>query len=426
MSPKEQLAQAVAFKKLEQYDKAMPILTQLAESTNYSETRINYEYADCLKKVGNYKRALEIAKRTYKLDPMLEMNTNIMTWCLYYIYFKELTEGDSLNKPVEIAEWLLKNTTFNKYSPHKQIVLKLLKTLPSTNTETVIKLLDQVSTRDYCYFSAIPYTYTDKETNLPKESASEYERLISAYSRALFKGGHYEKCLQVCSNSGLFPFSYHNDNDFWIEERKYVSMAKVGRRDEAIKGLEKILSKKQFWRTYEYLGDIYAEKGEHPKAKTTYLKAVLTNDPDDMKVNLIYKLGELFEQTDPETATKHYRYYKQLMDRNGWTIRGDKKTKTDSLPENQTVSKKTLKSLWDELYMQTATVYNGSVQKIMTNSGFIIYEDQTGTKQIYYSNRDVKGKEILSEGDSVDFCVESSFDRKKNKASTKATHICKK
>lgn len=68
MNPKELLAQAVVFKKLEQYDKAIPILTQLAESTNYSETRINYEYADCLKKVGNYNRALEVAKRTYNLN----------------------------------------------------------------------------------------------------------------------------------------------------------------------------------------------------------------------------------------------------------------------------------------------------------------------------------------------------------------------
>mgnify|MGYP003394323223 FL=1 len=426
MNPKELLAQAVVFKKLEQYDKAIPILTQLAERTNYSETRINYEYADCLKKVGNYNRALEVAKRTYKLDPMFEVNTNVMTWCLYYIYYKELKEGDSLNKPVEIAEWLLKNTTFNKYSAHKQIVLKMLKTIPSTNTETVINLLDQVSTRDYCYFSAIPYTYTDKETNVPKETASEYERLISAYTRALFKAGHYEKCLQICSNSGLLPFNYHNDNDFWIDERKYVSVAKVGRLDEAIIGLEKVLTKKQFWRTYEYLGDIYAEKGEHPKAKTTYLKAVLTSDPDDMKVNLIYKLGELFEQTDPETTNKHYLYYKHLMDHNEWAIRGDKKTKIDGLPEKQTVNKKVLKSLWEELYMQNAIVYSGSVKKIMDNSGFIKYEDQTVEKQIYYSNRDVKGNVILNEGDVVVFCMESSFDRKKNKASSKATHICKK
>lgn len=150
--------------------------------------------------------------------------------------------------------------------------------------------------------------------------------------------------------------------------------------------------------------------------------AVLTRDPSLIKVNLYYLAYKILKDIEPELALKHAELFYAIKLENDKPI-PDEIEELDIDEDNldKRALESELKKYWSEYKFKDQQLQYGTVTKIFEHgkAGFITSDTN---QSLFFSIFEYKGHD-LKVGDYVSFYTEKSFDKSKNRESTKAVNI---
>jgi tetratricopeptide (TPR) repeat protein len=264
------------------------------------------------------------------------------------------------------------------------------------------------------------------------ELACDRETWHTYKTAALFHLGEFKQCAEL-SIQALGSFEkFHYSNDIWFARRIALSKKNLGKNDEAIVELQKILKKKNEWFIQKELAEIFKESGDNENALKYALEAIQNHGDLEYKIDLLILLGELYQtKGENETAFKHFSLSKLLRQKNQWRI----PEKLTNLLKNFSFSvvqesesenlKQALFKIWstsqnkDPLQHSQNIRSTGTILKILHNDekgvdGFLkISED----KSVYFRiNPDDKILQDLKVGLEVEFKLLPAKGDKREKA----------
>lgn len=389
---------------------------------------LGWEYAYTLKKVGEVNKAIPICKHTYLLDKRFMRNNDLMAWCVYEKYFREKNKSftsHEIEKLEKMAHTIISLIKQKPGSAYEYIIFALVniykKQVDKRSYEKVIEWLDQL---DVELLTNDVATYANgKMRGNVLELSSRKEEYYATKTKSLIRLNKYRECIECCVRAEGEIEIYHYNNDIWIKERKFSSMGRLGEYETAISGLKDLVLKKEHWSLLFEIAELYEISGQRKSAMHYAYKALLTRDPDKMKINVIYFVAEkLAESNDVEAANMHYAYYKKIREENDWGIPLKTQRYLSTLDNpNEKISHKEMQEVWLKAVKDGSNTYNGRVSKIINNkrNGFI----QFGKNSVFFRTDNVFGCKWVKEKDSVNFIIEESYDYSKKKKTQEAKYI---
>lgn len=390
---------------------------------------LGWEYADTLKKLGKVNEAINICKEIYHKWPTFKYNNDLLCWSLYEKYIKPLSEESSfqeIRKMIIIAEFILKTCKQEgKKSAYECTVFKvvdILKLRNNVNENEILRWLDRL---DYMNLSNETITFNLNDGR-QKEGASRIEEFFSIKTKALEKSQLYEECIKWCDIAFETINKFHYDNDIWIKLRRYycICMTSEGENfNNSIKEIEMLANKKRHWSIFSKIFDCYFKAGEYQRAIVYGSKALLSKDPIDKKVALLYNFGVALEKIENfEDAIKHFILVRDIRNNAGWSINQDLKEKLNYYNKSLNVGIRELNELWLDYSQSDSNMLNGTILSIMPHgkSGFI----KDGEKNYFFRAASIlSGYKLLKVGKSVSYRIIESFDAKKQVNSFEAVDI---
>lgn len=203
-------------RKNKNFKEALPIYIELwkvSDECNIDKW-LGWEYAYTCKMVDQIDDAIKISKIIFKKYPEFKNNTDLLCWCLYEKYIKNIDEDCTLsnfNRILAIANFITNNTKNSEKTAFSYTINGMLKQLKKNNefiTENVVYWLDTI---DPNYLSELPIIYNFNK----KEGMSSRENYYSFKTKALLKLKNYEKCILVCEEALEQICKFHHDNNIW-------------------------------------------------------------------------------------------------------------------------------------------------------------------------------------------------------------------
>lgn len=389
---------------------------------------LSWEYADSLKKNGNIDCAIDICKQTYYSYPKAKINNNLLSWCLYEKYIKNiLSENITPNNVDDIVEFITKNASNNKFSAYETSVFRMIEYYEKkeNNPQKVKYWIEKV---DKETLSEAPYEYENSKI----EGASRKEKWYFSKIKCLYKLGEYDECIEVCNEAIETINNFHYDSDIWILLYKAKSLYNKSKEEkmQAIKIIEELIKKKRQWHFYYELAQMYNEININ-KTRENLLQALILYSDDKeikMKTKAIYMLAEILEASDEKMALKHYCFYYNIREKEVWKISQTLVNKINILKQktgldNVNVSYKELRQYWIRLYIKESTRFEGKIIKIFgkhKDRGVI----RVDNKEIYFAVKSFlyRPKTTLL-NKNVEFNIIKSYDKKKKEESEEAINI---
>lgn len=286
-----------------------------------------------------------------------------------------------------------KTLTSNLFS----IVLKIEKNKPSPNWKLV---------NDFCNHFKPEQLGKDCSTIQVErkgqlremELASDLENWYAYKTKALFKLGEWQKCLDISKDALEVLSKFHYSNDVWFSRRLALSRKKLGNSDDTIKELKTILKKKNEWFIQKELAELYFEKDDVVRAFEYSVDAINNFGPLEFKIDLLYLMGRIFKaKSEHEMALKHFSLSKVIRQNNDWKIPQkliDELKQFDNI-ELQKVNSKNLetelKRYWKSLAPKKQTInkserLQGTILRFLNNNergkdGFL----KCGNNEYYFS-----------------------------------------
>lgn len=252
------------------------------------------------------------------------------------------------------------------------------------------KINDLLNGLDYRLLSDKAKTIETQERG-EVELSSDLEKYFALKTKALFKLGEYESCIEFC-NIGLNTLSkFHYNNDLWFRMRIALSEDKIGNHIQSELLFQELLSSKagsDKWFLYRDIAEVYFEQGDFEKAwKFAVDAAFYGNEPHFLiglyllQARILFKLersieGKILAEliaaitieqnwNDKMEYTKLFNYYKI-----------DKST----LPSTNEIHKVAIKFWQKERYgdkpKQKGTVIsihkNGKIGRIKSVNGVVV------------------------------------------------------
>jgi tetratricopeptide (TPR) repeat protein len=429
----ESRTKAKEFRLKKQYNLAEPIYQQLWESCNDSWDKwLGWEYADTLKKLGKIDAAITICKEIYHKEKDFKYNNDLLCWTLFEKYIKKVKKDASIqeiNKAKRVGEFIV--STINqdgKKTAYESTVFKIIDLLKNQKNINDKELLKWISKLKYDILSdeVIEYNLPD---GLSKEGASRKEQFFSVKTKTLIKLGEYEQCLQCCNEAMSILTKFHYSNDIWFEVRRNFCIAMINDGDtfeNAVQTILKLADRKKHWTIYGQAFECYVKNGDYKNALLVGAKALITKDPIEMKVSLLYDYGLALEKVgDIQNAIEHYYYSYITRASAEWHIPESLKEKVDLYRINELLHKdiSELRRLWLDYSQRGENILSGKILRIMPHgkSGFITTE--TNENYFFKKTSIVSGYHCFSEGKPVRFRLVNSFDPKKQIESQEAIDI---
>ena len=233
----------------------------------------------------------------------------------------------------------------------------------------------------------------------------------------------YRECIDCCVSAESEIEIYHYNNDIWIKKRRFSSLGRLGEYETAISGLKDLLLHKEHWTLFFEIAELYEVSDKRNLAIHYAYKALLTRDPDKMKINVIYFIAEkLAGSNECEISNKHYAYYRKIKEENDWSIPLEVQSYISTLDDcYEEISHKEMQKIWLKAIKDREKTHNGKVSKIMNNkrNGFI----QFGKNSVFFKTYNVFGRKSVNEKDNVTFIIEDSYDFSKKKNTKEAKYI---
>ena len=382
------------------------------------EIRKELAEAKNLYKAKKYDEALAVYERHYSENPESLNNWDkiFYCWSLYQMFIKDGEDEDKLYESAELVTELIKQDDLNK-KPVCAYTLSVFKVLDKLYAENdyfnLIVWLEKIDPEllDQKRFETEDRTYRSKK-----------EKYFDYATKAYFECEEFEKCIEV-SNQALSSLNkFTNNSDVWYRWRIAKSLKELLENRKALTYLEEVLKVKKDWFVQKEIAENYYILGEDEKAQDYIAEAVLTNDPSTIKVNLYHLAYKVLKEINPELAMKHAELFYAIKLENDSQIPDEIEElliDEDNLDKSGLESE--LKDYWLQYKFKDQELKYGTVTKIFEHgkAGFITSDDD---ESVYFNVSEYEGDSI-SVGQYVSFFTQESFDKSKNRKSTRAVNI---
>lgn len=387
---------------------------------------LGWEYAKALKQLEKLDEAIGICKLIYKSDTSFKYNRDLLAWCLYEKFIKNLKSKDkveNIHQTIKIAIFITKITEQDTNLPYEKTVWKIINFYKEPfNAAEIDRWLCKLNIDlldDKQSFALVD--------NKNIEMASSKEKWYYLKCKSLEKLGKYEECIGLCNSALINVKRFHNNRDIWIEKEKAECLSKLGHKEKAINLLLELLNRNEHWSLHEKIFQIQVELRNYENALSHAYAATLSKDPPRGKINLYFEIGKVLEERkEYEYSLIHFYFVKKIREEEGWKNPKELILSIERLEKIITINTdnlyKKLKDYWINEKLKLYDRYEGTILKVMPNgkAGFVKLQHNS-----YYfkcTSFLTKNKN-LSEGDKVTFRVIDSFDHKKGIATKEATDI---
>lgn len=378
-----------------------------------------WSYAYCLEQTKSYQEALNICKIAWGKDHTHMYNNRLYSTCIYFLHIKDpSTELNILIKAVEgIMKLVSQKDSFIYVISIFQLIDKILEQKNIDYTK-IYELLSKIEPE---LLNKESKEYTDKKGKVIKP-ASDYEKYFSHLINTLYELNRFAECI-VTSDQAMGSINdFHNSNNIWFKRRKAMSLAKIGKLEDALAIYEEVLILKPEYFVYEEIANIYMGKKDYVSVKKYIGNGILAKASFEFKINLLHIAYTcLLILKEPEIANYHIALYFKVREINGWKIPHN----LDSIHQNPELSKylsKDLKSLEREIYRywNDSLSQKGVIKYIKGEFGFVESEG----REYYFRLKSVKfDNKLIIVGQKVSFRLIETFDFKKQANSQSAVDI---
>ena len=337
-------------------------------------------------------------------------------WAIYQVQVKNFADVNELFEAAELITELVPQADLNYKN-----------TCPYTFS--VMNVLDLLySQREYYNMS---YWFDKLNPKLLDEKKNQYndrffrsrrEKYYDYVSKSHLECADWELCIEACEEALESLRAFTNNSDTWYRWRIAKSLKELNRNDEALKYLNEVVEVKMDWFVYKEIAENYHILNEDKKALEYICKAILTNDPVNIKVNLFYLAYEILDELNMDMAFKHVELFYLLKLESNTQIPEeieDLMIDEDGLDKNQLIDE--INSYWNNFKFKNRELHHGTVAKYVEDRHYGFIRDDSG-ESIFFHKSEFEGSQIYA-GQAVSFYTEKSFDKSKNKESKKAVLI---
>ena len=381
------------------------------------EIRKELNEAKKLYKAKKFTEALTIYEKYYNESPedLNRWDRTLYSWSLYHLYIKESVDEDKMFESAELVTELINQDDLNERPV-------------CAYTFTVFKVLDILySEKDYydllAWLDKINPELLDEKRFKTEDRVyrSKKEKYYDYATKAYFEVEDYEKCIETSKQALESLENFTNSSDVWYNWRIAKSYRELLKNEEALDYLEEVVKVKKDWFVQKEIAENYHAIGNDEKAEDYICDAVLSNDPVTIKVNLYHLAYKILSKINPELALKHAELFYAIKLENDSQVPDDIEELLidDDLDRNALESE--IRQYWMDYKFKNQELQHGTVTRIFEHgrSGFITSDDN---ESIYFNVSEYKGDD-LKVGDYVSFYTEKSFDKSKNRESTRAVNI---
>jgi len=385
-------------------------------------------YAHCLRKAGRCKEALDIAKAVHSLDPDFRLGRSIYAWTLYDVYIRGSTspEPEVLKAGQTIVQLTNDDQAYAATSALAITVLHVAKLWASKGRD--LRVLEWLERLDANRLPLAPGKGAD-ERGRPRELASRKEQYYSLRTHSLERLGRWQECLDTATRALSECGRLHHDNDIWFARRIALAKQKLGKPQEALTELQRLVERKAVAFLHTDIAGAAWDAGNYDGAFKHALHALLEPQDVGFKLEAARLMAEvLWKRGEAEHARNHLRLCLAVREARGWRVTEDL-TKLRSawqlsgpLGDPNRLLRE-LRQLWEQWREDLFPRMAGVITKVLPNghAGFIRGQDK---RDFYFDTRDWKEHRARpSEGIRVTFATKPSFDRKHQRPTIVACEV---
>jgi len=380
-------------------------------------------YAFCLRKTNETKKALDICREVYKLKPDFEQIRSLYGWCIYDLEIKKSDKKIKDNEAefFRAAKAIMELTSPGQFSPYIRTIFRIIDYLKKSRQNypagNILVWLDRISPD---MLSTECGTGKDEDGKI-MEYASDLEKWYSEKCKALFKIRQYGECINIGQEAVLRIDRFHTNNDVWIQYRIALARGYLGEKDESIKNLKILYSKKKDWFIPMGISKMYFDLADFVPALKYASEAALAPGPKDLSARwgLYMHLGKVLLALEKQDEAKdHVLLAYKLRKEKGWKeIAGLSTLITQlkvNLSDERSVNRiqKNLTSCWKKIVYADKKQISGKVKNLVGKgrSGFITGDD--GQDYYFKITSFQNQKEDVKPGAHVIFYVQSNPDER--------------
>lgn len=373
-----------------------------------------------LYKSKDYEKALELYESHYLEHPELLNNWDkiFYSWSIYQLHIKNYENESELFEYAELITELIPQGDLNKapVCAYTLSVFKVLNCLKENNDwEYMIYWLDKLN----------PDLLDEKQGHGQDiVFASNREKYFNFASKAYLECRDYEDCIEISKKALESLTKFTNNSDVWYNWRIAKSLKVLNRNEEALDCLKEVSKVKGDWFVQKEIAENYYILNDAESAKDYITNAVLTNDPDIIKVNLYYLIYKILKDDDPELALLHARYFVAIKLESDALIPDEiDELLIDENDLDIKSLKRQIKDYWSDYKFRGQELQYGTITKVFEHgkSGFITSVDD---ESLYFKAFDFKdNRDFMKVGQYVSFYTQKGFDKSKNRETINAVNI---
>jgi len=381
-----------------------------------------------------YKEALELYKKLYSESKECFDRQDIrnFTWSIYYVELKGRKKED-IEKNEKAYLRVVNNIIILTSDPNDfarvRAVFHCLDYLNSKKLFPAEEILKWTDKLDVSNLQTDCFSFKDKDGKT-KEIASDKEKYYALRTKALELTKQYDGCIRVSREALSCLEEFHYDNDIWFKRRIALCKGSLGKKDEAIEELRQILSRKKDWFIQYDIAELCFAVKKLDDALKFSMAAALNSGPVEFKVELFFLVGKiLLAQQKIEEGKRHIALAYKIRIEKEWKVAQELQANVDELniDVNNLSSSgqihRELKEFWLSMQKSNLPEMRGEIKRIHPNNvcGWISAENH---EEYYFRLKDFKGsKSDIKVGLIVDFSIERSYDKKKERDSECAVNI---
>ncbi|WP_291560734.1 MULTISPECIES: hypothetical protein [unclassified Clostridium] len=417
---------AQELRKKHEYKEAEKIYCKIYNENSFDKW-LGWEYADTLKNLNKVDEAISVAKNVYVNNRSFKYIKDLLSWCVYEKYFKNLDANDTkeLSELIPIADFLLKITVQDEKLPYEKTVFKIIKLIQKSDInnkyELMIEWLDKL---DYKILSKNTYQIKMKNERTI-EIASPLEDWFYIKIKCQYNLENYTECIENCDYILCEIEKFHNNQDKWIRRIKANCLWELNKKHESVMELSKLNNEFNHWIIMYELSKMYIEMENFNDGIIIASRLMLLKEPIERKVGAIKLLADLFYKLNKKKEA--YVYYMACFEH---IYNYDEKNLIKSRIKelNDTYNIKVINNIQCLEEIAIKEIKNdksrkeGVVSNIIGNrkAGFI----KDNISSYYFQMKNVLGtNKNIKMNDIVTFNVIDSFDRKKGKKSEEAIDL---
>lgn len=377
-----------------------------------------------------YKEYIESYNEYRKNNPVLNRSLyNKYLWSSYYAYYAipNNFNNDNLDNSIKFINYIIKNVSKQEMI-YQIVVFKYVEFLLEKQNPDYLTANSFLEYLDYADLDTKEASFMDKDGK-ERVFASKKEKWFIHRSKCLEELERYHDLIEHVNLAFKELKNFNYNNDVWLRKRLSLAYQKTKKYSDAINSIDLAIEKKKEWFLISQKASILLDIGEVEEANDLYLKSIIMNGPDEMKVKVFSYFQKITQNNNIELSNRLKEYINFLRYESDWPI--DTKEKEVIINNPQIYNKEFMRKLKDLINKNLTSLYKikrirhlGKVYRFdeVKKFGFIIDEKKN---EIYFSVRNKENRNFKSFkiGDTVNFEITESFDKVKNRKSYEAINL---